>query len=191
MHQYKGKLTVHTGSMFSGKTSALQKDVKKLRIAGYRVLVCKPKIDTRYGSNKVVTHDQGALDAFEIEEIGDADQYIKAFKPDFIAIDEVQFLKGPITNTVDVVKMLLNNGIGVLVAGLDIDYTGTPFGITKELSIIAEYPTKHHAVCVKCGNDAWISHRKSKSTKRIQLGNEEDYEPLCRQCHNDSEPITE
>lgn len=182
MHQYKGKLIIHTGSMFSGKTSSLEKDVKRFMIAGYKTVAFKPAIDTRHLKAEIVTHDNTSLQAVLVDHVNEIIEYYNTYKPDVIAIDEVQFLGGRVEEIVSCVNRLLENDITIIVAGLDMDFTGSPFEIVKELMPIADYLYKHHAVCVKCGTDAWVSHRKTKEKERIVIGATKEYEPLCRKC---------
>jgi thymidine kinase len=183
MHQYKGKLIIHTGSMFSGKTSSLEKDVKRFRLAGYRTLAFKPSVDTRYASSEIVTHDDTTLEAVLVEGISEILRQCSLNKPEVVAIDEVQFLGGGLDEIIKGVNSLLGQNITVIAAGLDIDFAGQPFEIVKELMPIADYLTKHHAVCVKCGTDAWVSHRKTKDRERVVIGASREYEPLCRSCY--------
>lgn len=183
MHQYKGKLIVHTGSMFSGKTSSLEKDIKRFNIAGYKTIAFKPSIDSRYKKYEIVTHDLTSMDCILVKDIDELMEYVNELKPNVIGIDEVQFLQGPIDKIILGINELLNKDITVVVAGLDMDFTGTPFEVVKELMPIADYLYKHHAVCTKCGNDAWVSHRKSKAQERIIIGATDEYEPLCRNCY--------
>lgn len=182
LHQYKGKLIVHTGSMFSGKTSSLEKDIKRFAIAGYNTIAFKPSVDTRYSDPKIVTHDNTALQAVLVDNIDDIVEFINENKPNVIAIDEVQFLGGKIQNIISSINNLLDQDITVIVAGLDMDFTGHAFEIVKELMPIADYLYKHHAVCVKCGTDGWVSHRKTKDRERVVIGATKEYEPLCRSC---------
>jgi thymidine kinase len=182
MHQYKGKLIIHTGSMFSGKTSSLEKDVKRFRIAGYRTLAFKPSVDTRYSSSEIISHDDTILEAVLVENVSEILRQCSANKPEVVAIDEIQFLGGSLDEIIQVINSLLAQDITVIAAGLDIDFTGQPFEILKELMPIADYLTKHHAVCVKCGTDAWVSHRKTKDRERVVIGASKEYEPLCRTC---------
>lgn len=183
MHQYKGKLIVHTGSMFSGKTSSLERDIKRFTIAGYDVVAFKPAIDDRYSESQIVTHDNIKLEAVTVTEVDDIKRYCEDKMPDVIAIDEVQFLKGALGDIIDYVNSCLDMGKTIIVAGLDMDYTGKPFEVIKELMPISNYLYKHHAVCVRCGADAWISHRKVEQAGRIVVGASEEYEPLCRECY--------
>ncbi len=182
MHQYKGKLIMHTGSMFSGKTSSLEKDMKRFEIAGYRTVAFKPSVDTRYKKPEIVTHDNTFLQAVLVNDIDEIVAYCDANNPEVVAIDEVQFLAGDIEVIVKAINKLVESNITVVVAGLDMDYTGKPFEIVKELMPFSDYLNKHHAVCVKCGTDAWVSHRKVEGSERIVIGAINEYEPLCRKC---------
>ncbi|MBC7087561.1 MAG: thymidine kinase [Tissierellales bacterium] len=183
MHQYKGKLIIHTGSMFSGKTSSLEKDVKRFNIAGYKTLAFKPVVDTRFKTADIISHDDMSIEAILVENIESIKLHCEANIPDVIAIDEIQFLGGEIKDIIDSINNFLERDITVIVAGLDVDFEGRPFEIVKELMPIADYLTKHHAVCVKCGSDAWISHRKTKDKERVVIGASREYEPLCRSCY--------
>ncbi|MDO5712983.1 MAG: thymidine kinase [Tissierellia bacterium] len=183
MHQYKGRLIVHTGSMFSGKTSSLEKDLKRFQIAGYHTVAFKPSIDTRYEGEDIVTHDNTYISAILVEHVKDIKKFCEDSTVAVVGIDEVQFLEGSISEILEVLCDLLDRGITVIVAGLDMDFTGKPFEIVKELMPLSDYLNKHHAVCTKCGSDAWVSHRKTEDTQRVVLGANEEYEPLCRACY--------
>lgn len=182
MHQYKGRLIVHTGSMFSGKTSSLEKDIKRFDIAKYKTLAFKPVVDNRHKEEKIVTHDKTKIDAVVVEDNIEMMDCIERIDPDVIAIDEVQFLGGSVGDILRNIESLLEKGKTVIVAGLDMDFTGKPFEIVKELMPISDYLYKHHAVCVGCGSDAWVSNRKSLDKARIKIGASDEYEPLCRKC---------
>lgn len=184
MHQYKGKLIVHTGSMFSGKTSSLEKEIKRFKIAKYRTVAFKPAVDKRYDVKRIVTHDKTSMDAEIVVSIEDIINYFKENDADVVGIDEIQFLEGPSQKILQVIEELLNRGKTVVVAGLDMDFEAKPFEIVKDLMPKADYVSKHHAVCVKCGSDAWVSHRKSKEKERLVIGAQDEYEPLCRNCYN-------
>ncbi len=183
MHQYKGKLILHTGSMFSGKTSSLEKDINRFKIAGYNTTVFKPAIDTRYSEDEIVSHDKIVLSANRVSNFMEILPLVEKFKSDVIGIDEVHFFRDDPSVIVSQLDKLLNCGVTVVVAGLDMDFTATPFEIVKELMPRADYVYKHHAVCTKCGNDAWVSHRKTEEKDRIVLGAYNEYEPLCRSCY--------
>lgn len=182
MHQYKGKLIIHTGSMFSGKTSSLEKDVKRFIIAGYKTVAFKPSVDTRYPKSEIRTHDNTSLNAVLVSDISEITKHCAENNPDVIAIDEVQFLGGSIENIVKAINGFLEKDVTVILAGLDIDFSGQAFEVVKELMPIADYLHKHHAVCVKCGADGWVSHRKTNAQERIVIGALNEYEPLCRKC---------
>ena len=169
--------------MFSGKTSSLEKDVKRFNIAKYRTVAFKPDVDKRHPKGKIVTHDNTSLNAVWVSNIYEIEDYCKEYKPDVIAIDEFQFLKGEIQDIIDLIDKFLEKDVTVILAGLDMDYTGKPFEIVKELMPFADYLYKHHAVCVKCGADAWVSHRKIEDKERIVIGAINEYEPLCRKCY--------
>lgn len=183
MHQYRGRMILHTGSMFSGKTSSLEKDLKRFSIANYKVVAFKPLVDKRYAKNEIVTHDKVSLEALEIESITEILDYAKKNSPQVIGIDEVQFLCDSPEIVLENLEKILEMGITIVLAGLDMDYMGQPFEIVKEIMPKVDYLNKHHAVCKRCGTDAWVSHRKIKSDKRVELGAVEEYEPLCRRCY--------
>lgn len=185
MHQYKGKLIIHTGSMFSGKTSSLKKDVNRFTIAGYKALAFKPQVDTRYGQTAIISHDNTSVDAKVVDSIDGIVEYCDEYKPDVIAIDEAQFLEGDLNKILDTINEFLSQKITVILAGLDMDFSAKPFELMKELMPYADYLYKHHAVCVNCGSDGWVSHRKTKEQERVVIGNSQEYEPLCRTCYND------
>ncbi len=191
MHQYKGKLIIHTGSMFSGKTSSLEKDMKRFAIAGYSTVAFKPKTDTRCKESEIKTHDNTVLQAITVDNIDEILKYIEKETPAVIGIDEVQFLKGDIYHIVESIKLFLKEDITVILAGLDMDFEGEAFEIVKELMPISDYLYKHHAVCVSCGTDAWVSHRKIRRKERVVIGATKEYEPLCRRCFIKEKEIEE
>ena len=168
--------------MFSGKTSSLEKDINRFAIARYKTLAFKPVVDNRYKKEKIVTHDNREVDAIVVRDNDEMMEKIKEYNPDVIAIDEVQFLGGEVKDIVNNIDCLLRKGKTVVVAGLDMDFSGRPFEIVKELMPISDYLYKHHAVCVGCGSDAWVSNRKSQDKERIKIGASDEYEPLCRKC---------
>lgn len=186
MHQYRGRMILHTGSMFSGKTSSLEKYLKRFSIANYKVVAFKPLMDKRYAKNEIVTHDKISLDAVEVESINEILAYVEKYSPQVIGIDEVQFLCDTPELVLEDLEKILDMGITIVLAGLDMDYMAQPFEIVKELMPKVDYLNKHHAVCKKCGTDAWVSHRKIKSDKRVELGAVEEYEPLCRRCYREA-----
>lgn len=184
MHQYKGRLILHTGSMFSGKTSSLEHEIKRFRIAGYETLVFKPVVDNRDGMDIIKSHDDHRIEAKSVEDIYAIERIVRKHTCDVIAIDEVQFLGGEIDEVLRILNQFLNEGKTVACAGLDMDFETQPFDLVKEIMARADYVEKHHAVCAKCGVDAWISHRTSSEEQRVVIGATEKYEPLCRVCYN-------
>ena len=183
MHQYRGRLILHTGSMFSGKTSSLEREVKRFRIAGYNTLVLKPTLDTRFIHSAITSHDNTSLEAIVVEDIDDVVEAAAREKADVLAIDEVQFLGDDAGSILSAFDTLLDEGKTIVCAGLDMDYEAHPFEIVKEIMAVADYVEKHHAVCAHCGSDAWVSHRTTKESDRVVIGATEKYEPLCRACY--------
>lgn len=183
MHQYRGRLILHTGSMFSGKTSSLEREVKRFRIAGYNTLVLKPTLDTRFIHSAITSHDNTSLEAVVVEDIDDVVEAAARAKADVVAIDEVQFLGDDAGSILSAFDTLLDEGKTIVCAGLDMDYEAHPFEIVKEIMAVADYVEKHHAVCAHCGSDAWVSHRTTKESDRVVIGATEKYEPLCRACY--------
>ncbi|WP_251623045.1 thymidine kinase [Odoribacter lunatus] len=174
-----GWVEVICGSMFSGKTEELIRRLKRALFARQEVEIFKPKIDVRYSETEVVSHDAHAIRSTPVENSGNI--LLLTGNVDVVGIDEAQFFDA---NIVNVCQMLANQGIRVIVAGLDMDYSGKPFGPMPQLMAIAEYVTKVHAICVHCGNLANHSHRLNKDDKLVMLGELESYEPLCRHCFN-------
>lgn len=177
--QQQGRIEVICGSMFSGKTEELIRRLKRARIARQRVEIYKPAIDTRYSDNDVVSHDANSIPSTPVES--DRSILLMASDAQVVGIDEAQFFDEAI---VEVCNELANSGKRVIVAGLDMDFKGIPFGPMPQLMAIAEDVTKVHAICVKCGNLAHVSHRIVKAEQRVLLGEQHEYEPLCRQCYN-------
>lgn len=184
MHQYRGKLIVHTGSMFSGKTSSLWKDLKRFEIAGYKTMAFKPLIDTRTETTEIKSHDDDFLEAISIEKLEDLLDFVKSHEVDIIGIDEFQFIKKEEDNLLEILNELLKKGYTIVLAGLDMDSEAVAFENIKEVLPWADHVTKHHAVCSHCGNDAWVSYRYSGESGRILIGSQDHYEPLCRSCYN-------
>lgn len=174
-----GWIEVICGSMFSGKTEELIRRLKRVEFANQKVLLFKPKIDNRYAETAVVSHKGSSLDALVIDSAADALSYWKNER--VVAFDEAQFFDAEITA---VCTQLAKKGVRVIVAGLDMDYLGKPFGPMPELLCIAEYVTKVHAICVSCGNLAYISHRTVSGSEQVMVGAVEKYQPLCRGCYN-------
>ncbi|MBN3662938.1 MAG: thymidine kinase, partial [Ornithobacterium rhinotracheale] len=167
-----GWIEVICGSMFSGKTEELIRRVKRAELAGQKVEIFKPAIDKRYDEQDVVSHDENKKQATPIE--ASSNLPILASDCDVVGIDEAQFFDEGI---VEVANLLANSGKRIIIAGLDIDFKGRPFGPMPNLMAVAEYVTKVHAICVKTGNLANYSHRKIKSDKLVELGERAEYEP--------------
>jgi thymidine kinase len=174
-----GWIEVICGSMFSGKTEELLRRIKRAEFANQKVLLVKPKIDNRYSDTNVVSHQGSAL----ASQLIDNSSEINALWTDekIVAIDEAQFFDSGI---VAVCNQLAAKGVRVIIAGLDMDYQGTPFGPIPDLLAIAEYVTKVHAICLSCGNLAQFSHRTANETGQVLVGAVEKYQPLCRSCYN-------
>ena len=175
----RGWIEVITGSMFSGKTEELIRRLKRANIAMQKVEIFKPRIDDRYSEDEVISHDENSILSTSVSAAGKILQL--AEDVDVVGIDEAQFFD---EGLVDVCNQLANKGIRVIVAGLDMDFMGRPFGPVPGLISTAEYVTKVHAICVKCGNIAHHTHRKMKEEKLVLLGEKNLYEPLCRKCYN-------
>ncbi len=174
-----GWIEVICGSMFSGKTEELIRRLKRAKFANLRVEIFKPQIDTRYSEEEVVSHDANAIRSTPVDSPGNI--LLLTGDVDVVGIDEAQFFDSSI---VDVCRQLADSGIRVIVAGLDMDYLGNPFGAMPQLMAVAEYVTKVHAICVRCGNLAHHSHRLAKNDKLVMLGEKDTYEPICRHCFN-------
>ena len=174
-----GSIEVISGSMFSGKTEELIRRLKRAQIAKLNVEIFKPSLDTRYSETKIVSHDSKTICSVPVKNSSEILEKIN--NPDVIGIDEAQFFDD---NIIDVCSQLANKGIRVIIAGLDMDFLGKPFGPMPALLAIAEYVTKVHAICMRCGNLAHHSHRLSESESLVELGEMDKYEPLCRTCFN-------
>jgi thymidine kinase len=177
-----GRIEVICGSMFSGKTEELIRRLKRAKFAKQQVEIFKPSIDTRYSDVDVVSHDQNTIQSTPIDSSSSI--LLLAGDNEVIGIDEAQFLDNGL---VDVCNQLANRGIRVIIAGLDMDFKGKPFGPMPALCAIADDVTKVHAICVKCGSQAYVSHRLVASDKRVLLGETQEYEPLCRECYQKAE----
>ncbi|HNX56399.1 MAG TPA: thymidine kinase [Prolixibacteraceae bacterium] len=173
----RGTIEVIAGSMFSGKTEELIRRLKRAKIAKLRVEIFKPVIDTRYSVAEVVSHDENSILSTPVENSGNI--MLLAGDVDVIGIDEAQFFDNGL---VDVCTELADMGIRVIIAGLDMDFKGKPFGPIPGLMAIADYVTKVHAICMHCGDVAQFSHRLSNADKLVLLGEKNEYEPLCRAC---------
>lgn len=177
----RGRIEVICGSMFSGKTEELIRRLKRASFAKQRVEIFKPSIDTRYSEEKVVSHDSNSIQSTPVDSSGSILLFTSEI--DVVGIDEAQFFD---EGLVDVCNELANNGVRVIIAGLDMDYKGIPFGPIPALCAIADEVTKVHAICVRCGDLAYISHRTIANDKRVLLGEKTEYEPLCRRCYQKS-----
>ncbi len=175
----RGWIEVICGSMFSGKTEELIRRLNRARIARQRVEIFKPMIDTRYSAEDVVSHDAKAIRCTPVSSPGNI--LLMTGDVDVIGIDEAQFFD---MSLIDVCNSLANQGVRVIVAGLDMDFTGKPFGPIPSLMATCEHVTKVQAICMRCGNLALYSHRTTESNELVLLGETESYEPLCRSCFN-------
>ena len=177
-----GWIEVICGSMFSGKTEELIRRLKRVEFANQKLLLVKPHIDDRYHKEKVVSHVGTSFHAICVR---DSSEILDKWNNErVVAIDEAQFFDDEI---ITVVTELAKRGVRVILAGLDMDYMGIPFGPMPHLLSIAEYVTKVHAICVSCGNLAQFSHRTVKDEKQVLVGAKEEYRPLCRFCYNQIE----
>jgi thymidine kinase len=173
----KGSVEVICGSMFSGKTEELLRRLKRAQFAKLDIAVFKPKIDKRYDTQKIVSHDENTIKAIPVD-------YAKNILPlvnqaQVVAIDEAQFFDADL---VAVCNGLANDGVRVIIAGLDMDFLGKPFGVIPQILAIAEHITKVHAICVDCSAIANHSYRKTTDTTLVKLGEKEEYKALCRNC---------
>ena len=172
-----GSIEVIAGSMFSGKTEELIRRLKRAKIARLKVEIFKPAIDTRYLVAEVVSHDENSILSTPVENSGNI--MLLTGDVDVIGIDEAQFFDNGL---IDVCVSLANMGIRVIIAGLDMDFKGKPFGPIPGLMAVADHITKVHAICMRCGDVAQFSHRLSAADKLVLLGEKDEYEPLCRSC---------
>ena len=177
-HSRTGWIEVIVGSMFSGKTEELIRRLKRAKLANQKVEIFKSKVDKRYSEEQIVSHDNNKIHSTPV------DKPINILKlsnhVEVIGIDEAQFFDKELVN---VCNKLANLGKRVIVAGLDMDYSGEPFGPMPELLAIAEHITKTHAICMECGDLAQYTHRKIKVDEQVLLGEKDIYEPLCRNCY--------
>ena len=174
-----GSVEVICGSMFSGKTEELIRRLRRAQFAGLKIAIFKPKVDVRYSEDKVVSHDLKSVPSTAISN--PTEMFLMDSDVRVVGIDEAQFFDDTL---IKVVQTLANRGVRVIVAGLDTDYLGQPFGPMPALMAIAEEVQKVHAICVKCGNLANHSHRLTKDQNLVVLGEKDVYEPLCRDCFN-------
>ncbi|MBO8485239.1 MAG: thymidine kinase, partial [Bacteroidetes bacterium] len=174
-----GSVEVICGSMFSGKTEELIRRLRRAQFANLKVEIYKPAVDVRYAEDQVVSHDSHSIPSTPIDS--PASMLLLSSDVDVVGIDEAQFFDDTI---VEVAQTLADRGVRVIIAGLDTDFAGKPFGPMPALMAIAEDVQKVHAICVKCGNLANRSHRLSSDDKLVVLGEKDTYEPLCRHCYN-------
>ncbi len=180
-HKRRGCIEVVCGSMFSGKTEELIRRLRRARIAKLKVEIFKPAVDTRYHEINVVSHDSTEIHSTPVPSSSNI--MLLAADVDVVGVDEAQFFD---MGLVQVCNQLADNGIRVIVAGLDMDFKGNPFGPIPALMATAEYVTKVHAICMRCGNLANHSHRITGGKDLVQLGEMDSYEPLCRDCFRDA-----
>jgi thymidine kinase len=174
-----GRIEVICGSMFSGKTEELLRRLKRAQIAKLEVQVFKPKTDTRYHATNVVSHNATSAQAISVQNASAILLY--GSNAQVIGIDEAQFFDDELPK---VCLKLANKGVRVIIAGLDMDFEGKPFGTMPNLMAIAEEVTKVYAVCMRCGGSALYSYRLVDNKNQVLLGEKENYEPLCRSCYN-------
>lgn len=175
----RGSIEVITGSMFSGKTEELIRRLRRAQFAGLRVEIFKPALDKRYSETRVVSHDDKSIISTPVDNASAI--LLLAVDVNVVGIDEAQFFDDSV---IEVCNTLADNGIRIIIAGLDMDFMGKPFGPIPALLSVAEYVTKVHAICMRCGNLAQFSFRKSEDEQVVLLGENNLYEPLCRNCYN-------
>lgn len=176
-----GWIEVIAGAMFSGKTEELIRRLNRALIARQKVEIFKPALDTRYHEKYVVSHDEKQIRSTPIQFAQDI--LLLAANSDVVGIDEAQFFD---EHLVEVATKLANQGQRVIIAGLDMDFRGKPFGPMPALMAIAEFVTKVHPICIKCGAIAVYSHRLTQDRDTVVIGEKEKYEPLCRRCYYES-----
>ncbi|MDZ4665816.1 MAG: thymidine kinase [Bacteroidota bacterium] len=181
----RGWIEVICGSMFSGKTEELIRRLKRAQFAKQKVEIFKPSVDTRYHDIKVVSHT--GIEIHSTPVASSSNIFLLAADTEVVGIDEAQFFDDELPN---VCKQLADKGVRVIVAGLDMDFQGKPFGPMPQLLASAEYVTKVHAICLDCGQLAYVSHRTVANENLVLLGETDNYKPLCRQCFNSSNPQT-
>lgn len=182
--QRTGWIEVVCGCMFSGKTEELIRRLKRAKIASMNVAVFKPGVDTRYDAKAIVSHDTASVQAIPVDhsskilDVPDGTEVV--------GIDEAQFFDSDLP---EVCQELARRGMRVIIAGLDMDYLGVPFGPIPDLMAVAEYVTKVHAICVHCGNLATHSYRLAEGDSVVLLGEKEQYEPRCRSCYHKADKL--
>lgn len=177
----RGSIEVITGSMFSGKTEELIRRLRRAQYAGLKVEIFKPSLDNRYSENRVVSHDDNSIHSTVVDNPSSI--LLLAGGVDVVGIDEAQFFDSSLTG---VCNQLADEGIRIIVAGLDMDFLGKPFGPIPSLLATSEYITKVHAICMRCGNLAQYSYRKSNESSVVLVGEKNLYEPLCRKCFREA-----
>jgi thymidine kinase len=177
----RGSIELITGSMFSGKTEELIRRLRRAQFAGLKVEIFKPSLDKRYSEAEVVSHDDKYISSTPVDNANSI--LLLTNDVDVVGIDEAQFFDDSIIN---VCNQLADDGVRIVVAGLDMDFMGKPFGPMPALLSIADFVTKVHAICLRCGNLAQFSYRKSDEEKIVLLGEKDIYEPLCRSCYNEA-----
>jgi len=175
-HQ-KGWIEVICGSMFSGKTEELIRRLRRAQFANQKTEIFKPLLDTRYDESAIVSHNANSIPSTPVEHASNILLY--ASEVEVIGIDEAQFFDEEL---ISVAQQLAARGSRVIIAGLDMDYLGKPFGPMPQLLSVAEYVTKVHAICMQCGDLASHSYRTTASDSKVLLGEKESYEPRCRHC---------
>ncbi|MFO7658385.1 MAG: thymidine kinase [Bacteroidales bacterium] len=175
----RGWIEVIVGSMFSGKTEELLRRLKRARFANQKVKIFKHALDSRYATNEVVSHDDNSVGSIAVSSAKEILAHLSDI--DVIGVDEGQFFADDL---IEICNFIANSGVRIIVAGLDMDYQGKPFGSIPRLMAVADYVTKLHAVCVRCGTPAIFSHRKIDKDDLVLLGAYDEYEPLCRGCYN-------
>lgn len=175
----QGRIEVICGSMFSGKTEELIRRMKRAQFAHQRVEIFKPTLDVRYSEEEVVSHEGNAIPSTPVDS--SASILLLGSDADVVGIDEAQFFDAGI---VEVCNQLAYRGVRVIIAGLDLDFRGQPFGPMPALCAIADDVSKVHAICVRCGALAYVSHRIVAGEKQVLLGEKQEYEPLCRVCYH-------
>ena len=168
--------------MFSGKTEELLRRIRRAEFANQKIELFKPAIDVRYDETEVVSHNENSRISTPVNNSSEILLYVNMSDVQVVAIDEVQFFDDGV---VDVCNQLANAGIRVIVSGLDMDYKGEPFGPMPKLMAVAEYVSKQHAICTRCGDLAQYSHRIVANEQQVLLGEKDSYEPLCRHCFNE------
>ena len=175
----RGSVEVITGSMFSGKTEELIRRLRRAQFAGLKVVIFKPALDKRYSETRVVSHDERSIVSTPVDNPSAI--ILLSADADVIAIDEAQFFD---SSLIEICSQLADSGIRIIVAGLDMDFMGKPFGPMPGLMAVADHVTKVHAICMRCGNLAQYSYRKTDESQVVLLGEKNLYEPLCRSCYN-------